>query len=215
MPSPLTPHATSTSDSALITHPAELPTVIPITNADAETISSQPGPLWVLLSSVNQYGLIVEPELILMATPDPSSEAVERGKVTTGMAAAVLEIRQGGPQNLQRFYYVQIVGGQTGWVSDHYIRRLAYLYNDQAETVPLYAEPDPNTEASQIPNVSPIKLIDPTNPDWWQVETGDGNLQGWVEVKYVKESPNEEFLLYEQYSLDPKATPLEHQPHDN
>jgi hypothetical protein len=37
----------------------------------------------------------------------------------------VLEIWHGGPQNLQRFYRVETVSSDTGWISDYYVRRVA------------------------------------------------------------------------------------------
>lgn len=172
-----------------------LPTSIPITDAAGTPVASQPGLLWVLLSGVDEHGLIAEHDLLLLTTPNPTAFGP---LVHTGVAAAVHEIRQTGPQSLQRFYRVQTVTGVVGWISDYYVRRLAYLYNERGETVTLYDAPD-GRKLTELINVSPVTLQDPTRPDWWLVQAEGGGPAGWVEVRYVKESPEREFLLNQQH----------------
>lgn len=169
-----------------------LPEAVHITNDAGETIATQPGLLWVLVSGVDEHGLIAEHELNLMAAPILEAD-VER-LVHTGTAVAVQEIRQTGPQNLRRFYRVMTIEGDSGWISDYYVRRVGYLFNENGTDVPIFAAPE-GSEVSRLPNVSPVTIKDPTRPDWWIVQTMAGDLTGWVPVSFVKESPEPEFLL--------------------
>lgn len=169
----------------------QLPTAVAISDAGGETVATQDGPLWVLLSGVDEHGLIAEHELTLLQEPDAS--AASASLVHTGIPAAVMEIRHGGPQNLQRFYRVETVNGDTGWISDYYVRRVAYLYDANNETVPLFAEPD-GQEVARLANISPVALKSPTDETWWLVQAvGEGTL-GWVQADLVKESSLAEFL---------------------
>lgn len=176
--------------------PPPTPATIPVTNDAGETLATQPGPLWVLLSGVDEHGLIAEHELTLLS--EPVSTAVSDTRIHTGTAVAILEIRQTGPQNLRRFYYVQSLSGKSGWISDFYVRRVAYLFNPQGTTVPLYAMPG-KTTLGQVDNVTPVTIKEPSQPDWWIVQTMDEQLTGWVQAGYVKESSEPEFLLNQQH----------------
>ena len=168
------------------------PTAVSISNESGDTIAVQEGPVWVVLSGVDEHGLIVEHELTLLSEPDPN--AAPGSLLHTGIPASVLEIRQGGPQNLQRFYHVETVDGVTGWISDYYVRRVAYLYDAESDGVDLYSSPDGQL-VSRLPNVSPISVKEPSAEDWWLVQSvADGTL-GWVAAEFVKESPAPEFLL--------------------
>lgn len=173
--------------------PAQIaaPTIVPISDANGTTIANQPGPLWVLLSGVDEHGLLMEQEISLLSQPDPA--AAPGPVVPTGTAAAVMEIQQGGPQNLQRFYHVQTITGFAGWVSDYYIRRVAYLYNAAADTVPLYDAPD-GAQTALVPNVTPVTIQQPTDNQWWLVQLVGEARSGWVQIDVVKESPEWEFL---------------------
>ena len=181
--------------------PTPFPTIqvevdeIPITDDTGEAISRQPGPLWVLVSGVDEHGLFAEHELTLLSQPEVSAEPAMT--IHSGSAVAVHEIRQTGPQNLQRFYRIQSPTGEAGWISDFYVRRVAYLFNSEGTTVPLYESPGGN-ELSQLVNISPVKLISPLTA-WWKVETADTNMTGWVLVSFIKESPEPEFLLNQQH----------------
>jgi hypothetical protein len=182
--------------------PTPFPTImievsdIPVTNAAGEVVSRQPGPLWVLLSGVDEHGLIAEHELILLSEPDTA--AVSETTIHTGAAVGVLEIRQTGPQNLQRYYRIQALTGEAGWISDYYVRRTGYLFNTKGTAVPLLDAPG-GSEVAEVVNITPVGILSPLAA-WWQVQTQDGNLTGWVEAGYVKESPEPEFLLNEQHS---------------
>ena len=167
------------------------PTAVPRQTDAGQTLSTEPGPLWVLVSGVDEHGLMATPRLTLLAAPDPA--AAGQGQVDTGQPAWVDAIRQNGPQGLRRFYHVQLVSGESGWLPDFYVRREAYLYLPDTNLIPLYDQPDGQIVA-WLPNVSPVKLLDPTAPDWWQVETADGATSGWVPAEQVKESSEREFL---------------------
>jgi hypothetical protein len=188
------------------------PAQLPQTDSNGKVTSYQEGPLWVLISGVDEHGLLQERRVPLLSDADAAAESGQR--VRTGSPAAVYEIRVSGPQNLRRFYRVRAVSGESGWVSDYYIRRRAFLYNDQGERVPVYGAPDGEVVA-QAANVSQVTLIDPTQAEWWQVAGIDGSYTGWVPVSYIKESSEREFLLVQQYLLDDEEEPTpqhSHQP---
>lgn len=170
--------------------PTPLPTSVAISDAAGETLATQEGPLWVLLSGVDEHGLIAEHELALLQEPDAA--AGPGPIVHTGVPAAVLEIRHGGPQNLQRFYRVETINGDTGWISDYYVRRVAYLYKADSETVPLFAAPE-GQEVARLPNISPVAVKQP-NGAWWLVQSVEDGTLGWVQAELVKESPLAQFL---------------------
>ena len=176
------------------------PATIPITNDAEETVAEQPEGFWVMISGVDEHGLIAEHDLNLYAEPNPDQEVI--GVIHTGTAVVPHEIRQTGPQGLRRFYHIQTIDGQMGWISDYYIRRVAYLFNENGTTVSLYAAPG-ERQVGQVPNVTPIKVKDPTQMDWWIVQTIDGKMLGWVEATFVKESSEPEFLLNEQHLHEP------------
>jgi hypothetical protein len=166
---------------------------VTVSNADGTPLSQQPGYVeWVLLSGVDEHGLTAEHSLTLLADADPN--APEVSEIHTGHPVIVLEIRQVGPQGLQRFYHVQTLEGITGWISDYYVRRQAYLFNHEGTTVSIYDKPQ-GAQIAQVANVTPITLREPQELSWWQVSTLDGKVLGWVESRLVKESPEEEFLL--------------------
>jgi hypothetical protein len=171
------------------------PTSIPVSDDEGNSLASQPGPLWVLLSGVDEHGLVAEAELALLREPDGS--AGDGPMAPTGVAAAVHEIRQTGPQNLRRFYRVQTTGGQSGWISDYYVRRVAYLYQSGAEGVALYESPD-GRQVHTVANVTPVVIKEPTRSDWWLVQVVDTEIVAWVPASVVKESPEREFLQHEQ-----------------
>lgn len=172
------------------------PTAVAISGADDETLAIQDGPLWVLLSGVDEHGLIAEHELTLLQEPDA---AADPGPIVhTGIPAAVLEIRHGGPQNLQRFYQIETISGDVGWISDYYVRRVAYLYDAESETVPLFAAPN-GQEVARLPNISPVAVKQPTVGDWWLVQAVEDGTLGWVQAELVKESPLSEFLTNQSH----------------
>ena len=177
------------------TPPPTLPVVaspIIVSNAEGTPIAEQPGFLeWVLLSGVDEHGLPAEDDLTLLADADPQAAALTQ--IHTGSPVIVLEIRQEGPQGLQRFYHVQTLDGTTGWISDYYVRREAYVFDIDGTTVPIFDKPR-GAEIARLENITPVTLRQPQDADWWQVSTLDGSVLGWVETKFVKESPDKEFL---------------------
>lgn len=173
---------------------------IPITDESGATIATQPRGPWVMLSGVDEHGLIVEHELILFAEPDNPEAATSL--IHTGTAVVVHEIRQMGPQGLRRFYRVQAMNGQMGWISDYYVRRVVYLYDENGTAVSLFAAPD-GQEVTRVVNVTPVTIKEPTGADWWIVQTVEGNMLGWVQAAFIKESPEPEFLLNQQHTHEP------------
>ena len=190
--SPPTPAYTPPPTPPLIASP------ITISNAEGTPISEQPGFVeWVLLSGVDEHGLTAEHELTLLAVADPQADEVTQ--IHTGRPVIVLEIRHVDPQGLQRFYRVQTLDGTIGWISDYYVRRQAYVFNLEGTTVPIFDKPQ-GAEIARLANVTPVTLLQPQDRIWWQVSTLDGSVIGWVEFPYVKESPEEEFLLGEDHA---------------
>ncbi|HKI54459.1 MAG TPA: SH3 domain-containing protein [Anaerolineales bacterium] len=183
------------------TPPPTLPVIaspITVSNAEGTPISEQPGFLeWVLLSGVDEHGLKAEHDLTLLADADPQAAALTQ--IHTGSPVIVLEIRQVGPQGLQRFYRVKTLDGITGWISDYYVRRQAYVFNSEGKTVPIFDKPR-GAEIAQLENITPVTLRQPQDSNWWQVSTLDGSVLGWVEYEFVKESPDKEFLLGEDHT---------------
>jgi hypothetical protein len=171
------------------------PASIPVSDEEGNNLANQPGPLWVLLSGVDEHGLMAEAELTLLKEPDSAAEA--EATVPTGVAAAVYEIRQTGPQQLRRFYRVQTTGGDSGWISDYYVRRVGYLYRAGTEGVSLYESPD-GRQLQSVANVTPVVIKEPTRSDWWLVQVVDTEIVGWVPAGVVKESPEREFLQHQQ-----------------
>jgi hypothetical protein len=149
----------------------------------------------VLLSGVDEHGLTAEHFLSLLEAPNPA--AAVAAEIHTGSPVSVLEIRHVGPQGLQRFYHVETLEGIRGWISDYYVRRQAYLFN--LDGIPVLDEPGGLTVA-ELANVTPITLRAPQELIWWQIGSLDGSVVGWVETRYVKESPEEAFLLGEDHA---------------
>lgn len=179
---------------------------IPVSNAEGTPIAQQPGFVeWVLLSGVDEHGITAEHTLRLLTDPDPN--AAEGPEIHTGHPVTVLEIRHVGPQQLQRFYHVRTLLGTTGWISDFYVRRQAYLFNIDGTQVGIFAEPR-GAEISRLDNVTPVTLLEPQALDWWKVSTLDGGVVGWVEAGFVKESPEEEYLLGQDHQHDCERCPF-------
>ena len=186
-PAPPTPTFTPPPTPPIIASP------IPVSNAEGTPIAEQPGFVeWVLLSGVDEHGLTIEHFLTLLADADPNAEPLTQ--IHTGHPVIVLEIRHVGPQGLQRFYHVQTLDNITGWISDFYVRRQAYVFNMEGTAVPIFNTPK-GVEIAELANVTPITLRQPQDLTWWEVSTLNGSVIGWVEARFVKESPEEAFLL--------------------
>jgi len=177
--------------------PPVIASPIPVSNAEGTPVAEQPGFLeWVLLSGVDEHGLIAEHFLALLAEPDPKAGAA--AQIHTGSPVSVLEIRHVGPQGLQRFYHVETLEGIRGWISDYYVRRQAYVFNLEGTSVPVFDDPD-GGQVAELANVTPVTLRGPEDFTWWLVSSLEGSVVGWVETRNVKESPEEAFLLGEAH----------------
>lgn len=176
------------------------PDPLPITDDSGATIATQPNGFWVMVSGVDEHGLIIEHELTLF--DEPNNEEATTTLIHTGTAVVVHEIRQTGPQGLRRFYRIQATNGQMGWISDYYVRRIVYLFDENGTAVSLFAAPD-GKEITQVANVTPVIIKEPTGADWWIVQTVEGNILGWVQAAFIKESPEPEFLLNQQHAHEP------------
>jgi hypothetical protein len=168
------------------------PEMVFVTDEGGQVLSSHSGPLWILVSGIDEHGLPETVEITLLADPHPEAAFVHT--IATGTPVAVHEIRQTGPQNLWRFYLVRTVDGQSGWVSDYFIRRLAYLFEPDSDMIPLYHAPGGRQIIFARP-VTAVILKDPTRDDWWQVQTITDEVTAWVEARHVYESPEWEFLF--------------------
>jgi len=189
------------SPTPTFTPPPTLPVIaspIIVSNTGGTPIAEQPGFVeWVLLSGVDEHGITAEHFLTLLDDADPQATALTQ--IHTGYPVMVLEIRQVGPQGLQRFYHVETLEGITGWISDYYVRRQAYVFNHEETTVPVFDRPQ-GAEIGRLDNVTPVTLRQPQDLTWWQVSSLDGSVLGWVESRFVKESPEKEFLLGEDHA---------------
>lgn len=166
---------------------------VPVTNAEGTAIASQPGPVWVLLSGVNDHGYLEEPQLSLYSEPSYTSDIAT--EVTSGLPALVLEIRHLGEGGLQRFYRVQSQHSASGWISDYYVNRSGYLFNVEDDRLPVYDAPN-GAIVEQVENVTEVMIVDPlSDADWWQVRLLDKDSLVWVQKEYVRESSKAEFLL--------------------
>lgn len=167
------------------------PTAVFVTDDTGTAVAAQSGQQWVLLSGVDEHGLLADAEVMLLKTPEV--DGIFEAWVATGSPVAVLEIRHTGPQGLRRFYHVQTIDGDVGWISDYYVRPQAYLFDDHAQSVTLYDQPQGAVLAT-LSNVAPVLLQGPPSDGWWPVATPEGQ-SGWVPAWQVRESPLPEFLL--------------------
>jgi hypothetical protein len=172
--------------------PAAPPATVVVTGDTGQVIANHTGPLWILVSGIDEHGELETAVVELLAGPHP--EAAVAYDLPTGTPVAVHEIRQAGPQNLWRFYLVRTVDGQSGWVSDYFVRRLAYLFDPGSEMIPLYHAPGGRRIVFARP-VTAVTLKDPTRDDYWQVQTITDEVTAWVEARHVYESPEWEFLM--------------------
>ena len=153
---------------------------------------------WILISGVDEHGLIAEDELQLLVDPEPDAGVL--ANLPTGVPVLVEEKINTGPQNLRRFYRVLALNGMSGWISDYYVRRVVYIFDISRQTVRLYDAPDGEV-AADITNIYPVAIVDASRPDWWEVQTADGQYRGWILAEQVKESPEPEFLFVQDLGL--------------
>jgi hypothetical protein len=171
--------------------PEKPPAAIPITDGEGYFLRQEEGPLWTIVSGVDEDGTIESPFIGLLDAPDPAAETVHW--VATGAPVAIHEIRQTGPQNLWRFYLARTVDGRSGWIPDYFIRRQVYLYNHNQATIPLYATPGEGV-IFETGQVTPVRLLSPTEDGWWQVQLINSDVSGWAATDHIKESPIWDYL---------------------
>jgi hypothetical protein len=178
--------------SAVEAERPEPPETIAVTNDEGQVLANHAGPLWILVSGIDEHGELETAVVALLTDPHP--EAAVAYELATGTPVAVHEIRQTGPQNLWRFYLVRAVDGQSGWVSDYFVRRLAYLFEPGSDMIPLYHAPGGRQTIFARP-VTAVTIKDPTRDDYWQVTTITDEVTAWVAAGHVYESPEWEFLF--------------------
>jgi hypothetical protein len=179
-------------------------TPVPITSADNQLIETEPGPLYVMLSTVDEHGLRGAPLIELMSQPDPVAANV-MGSVPSGSFAQVLEIRRLPPDFLRTFYRVRAQNAERteleGWVSDWYVRRTAFVVVFDAQkcacpfSVPLWADAGLSQPAGTVENRSPLRVL-ALGEQGVQVQVLSTGTIGWLSRQIVFESQEKEFLKY-------------------
>lgn len=186
------------------TFPFPTGTPVPVTSAEGVLIETETGPLYVILSTVDEHGLRGQPLVEVASQPDPDNLA-PAASVPSGSFAQVLEIRRLPPDYLRAFYLVrgQDVAGSPveGWVSDWYARRTAFVvaFDEQgcacAFRVPLWSDPGLTELAGSVANRSPLRLLGVSERAVHVLVLSDGAL-GWLDRASVFESQDPEFLKY-------------------
>jgi hypothetical protein len=184
------------------THPFPTGTPVPVTSAENVVIETEPGPLYVILSTVDEHGLPGPSTIDLASEPAPDG-AAPAGSVPTGSFAQVLEIRRLPPDYLRAFYRVQArdAAGETleGWVADWYARRTAFVVVFDARgcacpfPVPLWADEQLAQSAGALANRSPLRLLALAEKAVQVQVLSDGAI-GWLSRDIVHESQEHEFL---------------------
>jgi hypothetical protein len=184
------------------TFPFPQGTSVPVTAADGTLLETEVGPLYVILSTVDDHGLAGEPTLDLASQPDPSG-ADPVGRVPSGTFAQVLEIRRLPPDFLRAFYRVRVsddaLQSLEGWVGDWHARRVVFVVEFDAQgcacpfAVTLWADAGLTQPTGSIPNRSPLRLIALAGSTVQVQALSDGRL-GWLSRDSVHESEENEFL---------------------
>lgn len=194
----LTPTATLFHPTARPTFAFPVGTPIPITSADDAVLEYEAGPLYVMLSAVDEHGLPSGPFVYLQAQPQPDVEEDVSRAVPSGTFAQVLEIRRLPPDYLRTFYRVE-VAGQTGWVGDYWVRRTVFVIVFDAQgcacpgALPLWADSGLSQTQSELANLSPLRVLALT-ADVAQVQVlADGQI-GWLARKDLHESTAQDFI---------------------
>ena len=176
-------------------------TPVPITSAEGVLIEHESGPLYVILSTIDDHGLPGEPTLQLMSQPDPA-DAESLGAVTTGSFAQVLEVRRLPPDSLRSFYRVRVdqSGSQLeGWVSDWNVHRTVFVVAFDAQgcacpfDAPLWADEGLTRPGGQVANRSPLRLL-AVSERAVQIQVLVNGMIGWLARDMVHESEQKEFV---------------------
>ncbi len=184
------------------TFPFPAGTPVPVTSAEGVLIENEAGPLYVILSTVDEHGLAGEPTLDLMSRPDPAA-TTSVGSVPSGAFAQVLEIRRLPPDYLRSFYRVKVHDGASrllqGWVGDWHARRIVFVVEFDERgcacsfPVQLWADAQRTQPAGLIPNRSPLRLLALAEKVVQVQVLSDGTI-GWISRDVVHESEENEFL---------------------
>lgn len=172
---------------------------VPVTSADGVIIENETGPLYAMLSTVDEHGLPGDFDLDLTAQPN----GPVAGSLPSGVFAQVLEIRRLPPDYLRTFYRVRVPYGLPqpleGWVGDWYVRRTVFVIRFDEKgcvcqfLIPLWADPDLTQPGGQVMNRSPLRLIGLTEKAVQVQVLADGSL-GWLDRDSVYESQDNEFI---------------------
>jgi len=177
---------------------------VAVTAAEDMLIENEPGPLYVILSTVDEHGVDGEPILNLMSQPDPADTA-SAGTVPTGTFAEVLEIRRLPPNYLRTFYRVSTRQSASqdmeGWVADWYARRTVSIvvFDEQGCACPfqvqLWADAELTQPAGLVLNGSPLRLLGLAEESV-QVQVLSSGTIGWVSRDNVLEARKKNYLKH-------------------
>jgi hypothetical protein len=183
------------------TFPFPTSTPVPVTSADGVLIETEPGPLFVIVSTVDEHGLKGQALVELMSKPDPA-ETASIGLMPSGAFAQVLEIRRLPPDYLRSFYLVT-AEGLTGWVGDYLAHRTVFVIAFDEKgcacpmPVPLWADAGLTQPGGEVANRSPLRLLALAEGSVQVQVLSDGTV-GWLNREIVHESQENEFLKYIQ-----------------
>ncbi len=181
------------------TFPFPTGTPVPVTSADNVLIETEPGPLYVIVSTVDEHGLKGQALIPLMSRPDPA-DTNSTGAMRSGTFAQVLEIRRLPPDYLRGFYLVT-ADGVTGWVGEYLAHRTVYViaFDEQGCACPmpvqLWADGALTRPGGTVENRSPMRLL-ALGESSVQVQVLSGGTTGWLRREIVHESQENEFLKY-------------------
>ena len=174
-------------------------TPVPITSAEGVLIETEPGPLYVIVSTVDEHGLKGQ-ALIELASQPGLAEASAAGTIRSGTFAQVLEIRRLPPDYLRGFYRVS-VDGVTGWVGDYLAHRTVFviMFDERGcacpMPVPFWADAELTQPAAALANRSPLRVL-ALGGKSVQVQVLSDGSTGWLSRAVVFESQENEFLKY-------------------
>ena len=187
-------------------HPSPRPTfsfptgeAVPVTSAEGAVIETEPGPLYVILSTVDEHGLRGQALFDLWGQPDPAV-TTSVGALPSGTFARVLEIRRLPPDYLRGFYLIE-ANDLTGWVGDYLAHRTVYVIVFDARgcacpgPVPLWADAELGKTAGTVENRAPLRLLS-LNEKSVQVQVLSNGAVGWLSRASVHETQENEFLKY-------------------
>jgi len=176
---------------------------VPVTSADDEVIASETGPLYVMLTTVDDHGLPAGAYVPVSQVPNdtevPTRADAESGW-PRGTLAQVLEIRRLPPDYLRSFYRVT-TGTETAWVSDFYAQRTVFVIALDEQRcacptpVPLWEDEALTQPAGEVTNVSPVQVF-AVGERAVQVQVLSNGTVGWLDRALIHESSAKEFIRW-------------------